>query len=702
MHVDLEWFRRQRLLYAISAVAVLAFGVLCVVLYHIVDDAVRTDLSGQTTAAASTAAVAVANAIGGDTRLAEAVVGEVGSADLVQRTATRATTYAIAYANINIQRANPQITAFYYFDRSGTYVTGQVVNPTHQPLHLFSVSCDTTNTYCIDGNPPTDGPFGSRDGRLRLAAQLASSNLYGVVFAYGPTFGPFGNMYVVQAISAPGSLSPVGALVEQVDAASIFAPYVQGQTVGNLFLNGTIVISRAIADFHQHGQLPVTTVGGALDRSITGGLQQKPIGNIPPGANPQFLLNGTKVVASQTNVGTGNLRVVSYTTANSLSASSTRLILATAPFVVLLILCVIGPVYYQGWQAQRKERENAQRLQARSDLLFKEIIGVARALDAARGETATAGSMENQSEVHRLSESLTSLLSSYSETARSVTGVSSAVREVAARMERDLHDALTEAMVYRMTVGTVVSEAQELAAGMSAVREAAAAATRLAADTAALGPEQHAAGGLEGVVGAIKAATIDLTREIEHVKERALRLDDLALSVKTIARDLHAQAAYATREAAQSRAALGTASLTNLERLARQAQDLLVQTEDTARGVSVSMAEMSRRLERLWDQVRDGGEEAHAAEASFAEMCSAQADLHRSIEGIAASAGAQVQTAQKTVHSLVEIPQHVEALIAGLRKPKDELTDLQMLVAGLRESAADLHMEAELLSPRPE
>jgi hypothetical protein len=61
----------------------------------------------------------------------------------------------------------------------------------------------------------------------------------------------------------------------------------------------------------------------------------------------------------------------------------------------------------------------------------------------------------------------------------------------------------------------------------------------------------------------------------------------------------------------------------------------------------------------------------------------------------------QVQTAQETVHSLVEIAQRGEALIAGLRKPKDEMTDLQMLVAGLRESAADLHMEAELLSPRP-
>lgn len=85
-------------------------------------------------------------------------------------------------------------------------------------------------------------------------------------------------------------------MVERVDAATTFAPYVLGAGQNTLILSGDVVIDRNIGSYHGHGQLPVAATVASVDPALAGGLSPVQIGGVPLSANSQFSLDGTTVV----------------------------------------------------------------------------------------------------------------------------------------------------------------------------------------------------------------------------------------------------------------------------------------------------------------------------------------------------------------------------------------------------------------------
>lgn len=164
------WFWRQQLLVPAISRAVVDFVVLSFSLYGVVTDAVRAQVGGQTRATASTTAVGIANATQEDTRLAQAVVGGNGIATLAAGTASRVVTNALEYANINIQRANPQVTGFYFYDRSGAFTRAHTVNRGHRAPTGLSIQCDSTDT-----NAPGSGYLAAPAMRARLIQAMRAA-----------------------------------------------------------------------------------------------------------------------------------------------------------------------------------------------------------------------------------------------------------------------------------------------------------------------------------------------------------------------------------------------------------------------------------------------------------------------------------------------------------------------------------------------
>ena len=692
--------RRQRLLPLAIAIAAAVFIVLSFALYGVVTDAVRGQVGGQTRAAASTTAVGIANAIQEDTRLAQAVVGGSGTAALAAGTASRVVTNALEYANINIQRANPQVTGFYFYDRSGAFTLAQTVNPDHRAPTGLSIQCDTTNTYCTDTNAPRSGYLAGPAMRARLIRAMRTAPVRGspagVILAFDRQGGPFGELYIMQPIAASPDGTAGGALVERVDAATVFAPYVLGAGQNTLILSGDVVIDRNIGSYHGRGLLPVAAAAGSLDPAIAGGLTPVQIGGVPRSANSQFSLDGTAVVASLAPTGQGDLQVVSYADADVLSASSTSLIATALPFLLLLGLCVAGPLYYRNRQMQRREREYAQGLQARAEALARDIVAVSHALEEPHGRGRTA-QVSDDPEVRQLSESFNGLLGGITV---SISDASRSVLEGAARVDGEVRRLLAMATNQSALVAGMATGIGEMVRSAEALQQASAQATTQARSAgAAVSSGEQAVGHIGEAVGAIKDAAIDATREFRHLREESTRLAALVGSVRTTAEGLERLAAGAEIEARTPGSEQGTALAQNLDRAARQAQDTLATADTAVRGVVALIEALDQRLERIAAWVRHGVDDLSPVRASFEQIARTNSSLGGYIAGVDDAAGGQLQSAQRVAGSIGAIEETFREFERLAVASDTELSIMRAIVANLERTVASLGGDAIHLLP---
>jgi chromosome segregation ATPase len=684
---------QRRRLSALVVIAVLVFFVLSALLYRIVNDAVRNEVAGQTRAAASTAAVAVSNAIREDTRLAGAIVGEGGTSGVVQRNSSRADSYAVQYANINIQRANPQVTALYYYDSAGNFIIGQRVNPSHQPPKKLSISCDSTNTYCTDGNAPTTGYLRDAGVKSRLAGMLRGRPTTNIALAFGRDLGPFGALFIVQPIPAVTSRGYIGLLVMQVDASTVFSPYLAEREHRNLILDANVVIGQDMPSYHALGQLPVSSTSTGLSPLMTGGLAATPIGFMRQSGSAGISLDDADLVGSEAAVGAANLIVLSYTNANALSSARSSLILAATPLVLLMILSVVGPVYYQSRRARQYEREQAALIKTRSDNLVRDIMAVAQSLEAARSDTA-AESAQGRSEVDRLSHSLSGLLGRYSAIARGVSQASQSIEQTADRVKQGLLTALNAAADHRTILATTSNQARLLADGASSLRQTTSSVEE--ADQAvrdALIDGKDADSQLSGALDMLKTAIVDLSHEFDHAKEYSNRLSAATAAVKTLAESIQAQASYAMSASGYPTGSTGEMVTNNLGRLARQAKSALAEVEAAGRGVNTAIALMGPQLERIWDQFRDGVAREQKAGASLDAVIEAYGKLVEAMTALAAKTGEYGTGATDMAASLNTISERFIALQAMIAQPDGDAVLLKSMAAELRSSANDLEMQ---------
>ena len=689
------WFRRQRLLLLAISVAVVVFVVLSFSLYGVVTDAVRGQVSGQTRAAASTTAVGIANAIQEDARLAQAVVGGSGTAALSAGTASRVVANALEYANINIQRANPQVTGFYFYDHSGAFTLAQTVDPSHRAQGGLSIQCDSTNTYCTDANAPTRGYLAAVSMRDRLIRAMRSARM-GVVLAFDRTGGPFGDLYIMQPIAASADGAPGGAMVERVDAATVFAPYVLGAGQNTLILSGDVVIDRNIGSYHGHGQLPVAAAVASVDPALRGGLSPVQIGGVPRSANSQFSLDGTTVVASLAPTGQGDLQVVSYADANVLSASSTSLIATALPFLLLLGLCVAGPLYYRNRQMQRREREYAQGLQARAEALARDIVAVSQALEEPRGRERTA-QVSNDPGVRQLSESLNALLGGIT---ANISGASRSVLEGAARVDGEVRRLLGMATNQSALVTEMAISIVSMVRSAEALQHASAqASTQARSAGEAVASGQRAVEQIGEVVEAIKDAAIGARREFRHLRTDSARLTALVGAVRVTAESLEQLAASAAVEAQSLGGGQGAALVRNLDRAAKQAQDTLGNADTAVRGVIASIETVDQRLERISEWVRHGVDDLSPVRGSFEHIAQTNDSLRGYIAGVDDAAGGQLQSAQLAASAIGAIEGTFQEFKRLAVASDTEISIMRAIVANLERTVANLGGDAIRLMP---
>ena len=688
-------FQRQRLLPLAVAVAALVFVALSFSLYGVVTDAVRGQVSGQTRAAASTTAVGIANAIQEDTRLAQAVVGGNGTAALAAGTASRVVTNALEYANINIQRANPQVTGFYFYDHSGAFTLGQTVNPSHRAQGGLSIQCDNTNTYCTDTNVPSSGYLAAPAMRAQLLRAMRTARA-GVVLAFDRLGGPFGDLYIMQPIIASPNGTAGGALVERVDASTVFAPYVLGAGQNTLILSGDVVIDRNIGSYHGHGQLPVAAAVASVDSAIAGGLVPVQIGGVPRSANSQFSLDGTTVVASLAPTGQGDLQVVSYADANVLSASSTSLIATALPFLLLLGLCVAGPLYYRNRQMQRREREYAQGLQARAEALARDIVAVSQALEEPHGRERTA-QVSDDPEVRQLSESLNGLLGGIT---ANISGASRSVLEGAARLDGEVRRLLGMATNQSALVAEMATSIGGVVRSAEALRQSSAQAIAQARSAgAAVASGQRAVEQIGEAVEAIKDAAVGATREFRHLRADSSRLTALVGAVRVTTESLEQLAASAAIEAQILGGGQGAALARNLDRAAKQAQDTLGNADTAVRGVVALIETVDQRLERISEWVRHGVDDLSPVRGSFEQIAQTNGSLAGYIEGVDDAAGSQLQSAQLAANAIGAIEGTFQEFKRLAVASDTELSIMRAIVANLERTVANLGGDAIRLMP---
>jgi methyl-accepting chemotaxis protein len=227
-------------------------------------------------------------------------------------------------------------------------------------------------------------------------------------------------------------------------------------------------------------------------------------------------------------------------------------------------------------------------------------------------------------------------------------------------------------------------------------------ATTLAANArVAVNSGQESVGRIAEAVDAIKEAAIGTTREFKRLQEDSIRLTALVASVKSNAENLDMQAANATLEARHLGTESGSAFATNIGRLARQAQDTLADAEGAVRSVVTSIDEVNRRIERISEQVRRGVEEVRTVRSTFEQITNTNSSLVQFIDNVAESAGVQAQSAQQAAHSIADIAQVFEQFTELLITSGDEIANMRLIVAGLRESVADLKVEDAMLLAEP-
>jgi methyl-accepting chemotaxis protein len=106
--------------------------------------------------------------------------------------------------------------------------------------------------------------------------------------------------------------------------------------------------------------------------------------------------------------------------------------------------------------------------------------------------------------------------------------------------------------------------------------------------------------------------------------------------------------------------------------------------------VVTSIDEVNRRIERISEQVRRGVEEVRTVRATFDEVTNTNGSLVQFIDSVAEAAGIQSQSAVQAAQSISQIAQVFERFTEQLVVSGDEIANMRLVVAGLRESVADL------------
>jgi methyl-accepting chemotaxis protein len=368
--------------------------------------------------------------------------------------------------------------------------------------------------------------------------------------------------------------------------------------------------------------------------------------------------------------------------------------------IVLLLLLAAGGVYYLYYRLttryQEALKQNEEMVQARSEALTEDIVAVSQALAVAREGDLTVQVPDSESEVGLLSLSLNGLIGDYGQIVGGIIHASQAVQEGAARVDEGVRRIVDVATSQSESVALVATSVEGVATAAVEVQQGTETATTLAAGARqAVNSGQESVGRIAEAVDAIKEAAIGTTREFKRLQEDSIRLTALVASVKSNAENLDMQAANATLEARHLGTESGSAFATNIGRLARQAQDTLADAEGAVRSVVTSIDEVNRRIERISEQVRRGVEEVRTVRTTFDQITATNSSLVLFIDNVADSAGAQAQSALQAARSIAEISQVFEQFTELLITSGDEIANMRLIVAGLRESVADLKVDQE-------
>ncbi|HWE64101.1 MAG TPA: methyl-accepting chemotaxis protein, partial [Chloroflexota bacterium] len=582
-------------------------------------------------------------------------------------------------------------TGLYLYNTSLSFVSGDVARPASSAAGPRGAICDPTG-YCAITTGPLTGYFATSAYHANLSHALTSNGSPLAVLTFGTQDGPFGSLLVFQPVTVGGTTKPVGVLVGQIDAATIFNSYIRQGDSGNLILDGPIVLGPDTMRYHRGGQLPVTTTAG-LDPSISGGLKPVRIGAALNGDSPVFTLGTTTEQGSRARIGTTGLAVLNYAPPGALSASAAHLLAGALVFFLLLIATIIGLVFYLNYRLRRDAKERTQVVRAKSEALTEDIVAVSQALSVAREGDLTVQVPDSESEVGLLSLSLNGLISDYGQIVGGIIRASQAVQEGAARVDQGVRRIVEVATSQTESVAAVATSVEDVAASAVEVQQETTMATTLAANAhVAVQSGQESVGRIADAVDAIKQAAIGTTREFKRLQEDSIRLTALVSSVKSNAENLDMQAANATLEARHLGTESGSTFAANIGRLARQAQDTLADAEGAVRSVVASIDEVNRRIERISEQVRHGVEEVRTVRSTFDQITKTNTSLVQFIDGVAESAGIQAQSAQQAAYSISEIAQIFEQFTELLITSGDEIANMRLIVAGLRESVADLRV----------
>ncbi|MDB5075598.1 MAG: methyl-accepting chemotaxis sensory transducer with sensor [Chloroflexi bacterium] len=659
----------QRLLYSVIAFVLVLFALLSVLLFQLVNGANSSKTANQTAVTAASNAQATENSIAGVITMAKTMAGEGGLKAFAANPADTNVREIVTSAALNMEKASPQIDAFYFYDAQGGFVLQQ------------SSSRASSHT-------PTSGFLVGSTLQSAIQHALQPNAQPAVIFAFDARASAYGRLYVVLPFDGGG-----GVLVQQSNAAPIFSPFVKDGSAGSLILYKNIVIGPEIASFHRLGELPVTTVDARLDPSLVGTLKQTSVPYSITGTKPKLTIGGTMVEGSIAPVGQAGLQVLSYVAIADSSANG-GLIAAAAVLLVILVGTIIGLFFYVNRRLQLGMQASETLVRAKSEALTEDIVAVSQALAVAREGDLTVQIPDSESEVGLLSLSLNGLINDYGQIVGGIVHASQAVQEGAARVDEGVRRIVDVATSQSESVSLVAASVESVASSAVEVQQGTEMATTLAANArGAVNSGQESVGRIAEAVDAIKEAAIGTTREFKRLQEDSIRLTALVASVKSNAENLDMQAANATLEARHLGTESGSAFATNIGRLARQAQDTLADAEGAVRSVVTSIDEVNRRIERISEQVRRGVEEVRTVRTTFDEITHTNSSLVQFIDNVAGSAGVQAQSAQQAARSITEIAQVFEQFTELLITSGDEIANMRLIVASLRESVADLKVD---------
>ena len=376
--------------------------------------------------------------------------------------------------------------------------------------------------------------------------------------------------------------------------------------------------------------------------------------------------------------------------------------LATLFVIVLIAILTLAIWTYANRRIRWSIEQSEAQVREKSEALTEDIVAVSQALANAREGDLTVQVPDSESEVGLLSLSLNGLINDYGQIVGGIIHASQAVQEGAARVDDGVRRIVDVATSQAESVAQVASSVDTVASSAVDVQHDTEMATTLAANSRlAVNSGQESVGRIAEAVDAIKEAAIGTTREFKRLQEDSIRLTALVASVKSNAENLDMQAANATLEARHLGTESGSAFATNIGRLARQAQDTLADAEGAVRSVVTSIDEVNRRIERISEQVRRGVEEVRTVRTTFDQITQTNTSLVQFIDNVADATGAQAHSAQQAARSIGEIAQVFEQFTELLITSGDEIANMRLVVAGLRESVADLKVGPEVDGGKP-